>query len=251
MNQVTSHVSVPFFELPVALKFTNATQQATVIVNNVVNGEIFIKPVGFVADTVFIDPEAWLITRNNTTQKLGGVLPIILQSFTATKNGCTAFINFSTSQENNMSRFDIEVSTDGITYTKAATINAIGNSNSEVRYSYQFQMQPGKNYFFRLKMIEKDGTIMYSNVRSLKDCSGDNSNILIAPNPVRDRVTISGLKGGKSILMLYGSNGQLLRSIHPNADFVIIDLTAYSSGIYFLRIHDDKGNRVSKKIIKE
>ena len=251
MNQVTSHVSVPFFELPVALKFRNATQSTTVIVDNVSNGEIFIKPIGFVADTVLIDPEAWLITRNNTTQKLGGVLPIILQSFTVAKNGCTAFINFSTSQENNMSRFDIEFSTDGTTWTKAATINAIGNSSTEVRYSYQFQMQPGKNYLFRLKMIEKDGKVMYSNVRSLKDCSNDNSKILITPNPAKDRVTVSGLKGGKSILMLYASNGQLLQSIHPNIDFVTIDLSKYSSGLYFLRIHDDQGNWISNKIIKE
>ena len=70
MNQTTSHTSVPFFELPVALKFSNATQSATVIVNNISNGEVFIKPIGFVANAVTIDPEAWLITRNNTATQL-------------------------------------------------------------------------------------------------------------------------------------------------------------------------------------
>jgi len=70
MNQTTSHVSVPFFELPVALQFKNATQSATVVVNNTSNGETFIKSIGFNADTVIIDPNAWLITRNNTTAKL-------------------------------------------------------------------------------------------------------------------------------------------------------------------------------------
>src|SRR6185503_6872107 len=57
MNQATSHSSVPFFELPVALQFKNATQSVTVIVNNTSNGEIFNKSIGFVADTVIIDPE--------------------------------------------------------------------------------------------------------------------------------------------------------------------------------------------------
>ncbi len=70
MNQTTSHASVPFFELPVALQFKNATQSVTVVVNNISNGEVFTKSIGFVADTVIIDPEAWLITRNNTTTKL-------------------------------------------------------------------------------------------------------------------------------------------------------------------------------------
>ena len=125
MNQVTSHPSVSFFQLPVALKFQNATQQATVVVDNNFNGETFVKSIGFIADTVFVDPEAWLITKNNTTQKLPAVLPVILENFSVTENSCTAFINFTTVFESNMSSFEIEVSNDGSVYSKAAIINAI------------------------------------------------------------------------------------------------------------------------------
>jgi aminopeptidase N len=70
MSQTTSHSSVPFFELPVALKFKNATQEKTIVVDNKTNGEIFFKNIGFIADTVLIDPDHWLITKNNTTQKV-------------------------------------------------------------------------------------------------------------------------------------------------------------------------------------
>ena len=70
MNQITSHISVNFFELPVALKFKNATQEKTVVVDNTINGEVFLRNIGFVADTVLIDPEYWLISRNNTTVKM-------------------------------------------------------------------------------------------------------------------------------------------------------------------------------------
>jgi aminopeptidase N len=69
INQTTSHPSVAFFEMPVALKFKNSTQEKTVVVDNNVNGEIFTKNIGFVADTVLVDPEYWIISRNNTTQK--------------------------------------------------------------------------------------------------------------------------------------------------------------------------------------
>lgn len=69
MNQTASHPSVSFFELPVALKFKNATTEKTVVVNNKINGEVFVRNIGFVADTVLIDPEYWLITKNNTTAK--------------------------------------------------------------------------------------------------------------------------------------------------------------------------------------
>ena len=83
MNQTTSHTSVNFFELPVALKFKNATEEKTIVVDNKTNGQIFYKNIGFIADTVLVDPDYWLVTKNNTTQKLidniGG--PTVVQVF--------------------------------------------------------------------------------------------------------------------------------------------------------------------------
>jgi len=74
MNQASSHASVSFFELPVALQFKNATQTKTIVVDNQKNGEIFIRNIGFVADTVIIDPEYWLITRNNSSRKVADAI---------------------------------------------------------------------------------------------------------------------------------------------------------------------------------
>ena len=70
LGQTTSHPSVPFFELPVALQFKNATQQKTIVADHKYDGEIFFKNIGFVADTVIIDPEYWLISANNITTKI-------------------------------------------------------------------------------------------------------------------------------------------------------------------------------------
>ncbi len=70
MGQVTSDPSVTFFEMPVPLTFKNATQQKTVVVNHRANGEEFIKNIGFIPDTVLIDPEYWLISKNNVATKV-------------------------------------------------------------------------------------------------------------------------------------------------------------------------------------
>lgn len=70
INQSTSDPSVKFFALPVALQFKNANQHKTVVVDNKVNGEVFFKEIGFVADTVIVDPEYWLITKNNASKKV-------------------------------------------------------------------------------------------------------------------------------------------------------------------------------------
>jgi aminopeptidase N len=70
LSQSSSHSSVNFFEMPVALLFRNATEQKTIIVDNKVSGEIYYRNIGFVADTVIIDPEYWLISTNNASQKI-------------------------------------------------------------------------------------------------------------------------------------------------------------------------------------
>jgi aminopeptidase N len=73
LNQTTSHPSVPFFETPVALVFKNATQQKTVKVTHRTNGQQFIEQLGFVADTVLVDPEYWILSRNNKVQKINPI----------------------------------------------------------------------------------------------------------------------------------------------------------------------------------
>ena len=70
LTQTTSDPSVNFFTLPVALQFKNATQQKTIVVNNTFNGEVFFNDIGFTADTVIVDPDYWLITKNNVSQKI-------------------------------------------------------------------------------------------------------------------------------------------------------------------------------------
>jgi aminopeptidase N len=70
VSQTTSHPSISFFVLPVALQFKNASKQKTIVVDNKYNGEIFFRDIGFIADTVVVDPEYWLITKNNSSQKV-------------------------------------------------------------------------------------------------------------------------------------------------------------------------------------
>ena len=73
LSQTTSHPSVSFFKLPVALKFKNATQEKTVVLDNNFNGETFVRSLGFTADTVLIDPGLWLVTKNNSTEIMAAV----------------------------------------------------------------------------------------------------------------------------------------------------------------------------------
>ena len=73
LSQTTSHPSVPFFEMPVPLQFKSRTRDTILTVNHTRNGEVFTLDPGFIADTMIIDPQLWILSKNNQTLKTGGL----------------------------------------------------------------------------------------------------------------------------------------------------------------------------------
>ena len=67
VNQSQSHFSVTYFEMPLPIRFTGSGGQThDVIVNNTVNGEVFIVVVPFTITGVIFDPNKNIISKNNT-----------------------------------------------------------------------------------------------------------------------------------------------------------------------------------------
>ena len=71
LGQTQSHPSVSFFEMPVELTFVKGVQTKTVKVNHTSNNQVFWVDAGFDADTVLIDPNIWIISKDNTVAKTG------------------------------------------------------------------------------------------------------------------------------------------------------------------------------------
>ncbi len=70
INQAQSHLSVPFFELPLPIKFKNGSQDTIIRFNNTFSGEPFSAQLSFQADSLIFDPEYWIISANNTINNI-------------------------------------------------------------------------------------------------------------------------------------------------------------------------------------
>ena len=69
ISQTQSDASVSFFEAPVPLRLLGTMgEQMDIVLDNTSNQEVFISPVSFTVASVVFDPEADLISRNNTVQ---------------------------------------------------------------------------------------------------------------------------------------------------------------------------------------
>ena len=136
-----------------------------------------------------------IILNNNFTNtiwratQVTGVAPITLLDLSVVlNNNGNADIKWITTFEINTSHFEIEKSTNGNQFTYLKTATATGSSiSTQTYYGTDNQVASGIT-FYRIKMINLDGSFKYSNMVSIKKVTENEVNIY--PNPVVDNIFI-------------------------------------------------------------
>jgi aminopeptidase N len=72
LNQTSSHPSVGFFEMPVPIRILGNGRDTTIILDHRTNGQQFQVNPGFVAESIQIDPDLWLLSGSNTVTRITG-----------------------------------------------------------------------------------------------------------------------------------------------------------------------------------
>jgi aminopeptidase N len=70
VNQVQSHNSVGFFEMPLSIRLKNAERDTLLRLDNTFNGQSYVADIGFTADSLFFDPNQWIVSKSNLVKKL-------------------------------------------------------------------------------------------------------------------------------------------------------------------------------------
>jgi hypothetical protein len=176
-----------------------------------------------------------------------GPLPLHLLSFTATAQQCNAALNWTTAQEEGFDHFDIEYSTDGGTYSKIGQVAGQGNATGN---SYTFNYaQPDNTGYYRLKMIDIDGSSVYSTITIVHTTGCSVGQIIISPNPTQGPVSFNGLKPGDWI-RVFNAAGQLLISKRAINSVETIDLSQQPTGSYPVLIQTGTQKRLATTILK-
>lgn len=98
-------------------------------------------------------------------------LPLTLTDFRGSNNKSENYLEWSTASEQNASYFEIERSVNGSNYILAGRVKAAGNSNVNKKYSFNDQAGGAfwSVYYYRLKMVDLDGTFSYSKVITIRN----------------------------------------------------------------------------------
>lgn len=177
-------------------------------------------------------------------------LPVKLVDFTATAKGCTAALKWHTASEQNAAHYEMEVSDNGYEFNRAGIVKAMGTTSVDQYYSFNYNMKPGTTWFFRLKMVDLDGSFAYSQIQKAS-CNDLSTGIIIAPNPVVSSVNISGMDAGANTIIIQDVKGRQVQRLSISGRETTIDCSTYAPGIYNISIESEQGNIVSRKLVKQ
>ena len=70
IEQLQSHPSVAFFDLPVQIRLSNGAQDTTVVLEHSSNGQEFTLQLDFAPEELVFDPNLWIISKDNVVQQV-------------------------------------------------------------------------------------------------------------------------------------------------------------------------------------
>ncbi|MBL7898925.1 MAG: T9SS type A sorting domain-containing protein, partial [Crocinitomicaceae bacterium] len=143
-----------------------------------------------------------------------------------------------TKSENNNDYFVVQRSSDGANFEDLKNIDAAGNSNEEISYSWLDENPLSGLSYYRLKQVDFDGAISFSEIETVDFT--DENDFVIYPNPVSSGqslyFTLPMETATESTVTIYDVTGKIVMVQRMNNNTVMVDL---SSGMYRVKVMSD------------
>lgn len=163
-------------------------------------------------------------------------LPVDLLTFNAQKKDRTVLVSWKTSREHQSHHFEVERSGTGNSFRSVGSIAATGTAGN---YSFTDQLPLKGNNFYRLKMVDADGSFTYSRIVSLN--FNNTGSIVLSPNPAPGRLYVQLPSGHNySMLDVIDVSGKqvLQKNIASAITGLYLDIQHLPAGRYVLRLRN-------------
>ncbi|MHA4740634.1 T9SS type A sorting domain-containing protein [Dyadobacter sp. MSC1_007] len=177
-------------------------------------------------------------------------LPVKLASFDVRKEGATALLTWSTTEETNSDHFEVQRSANGNSWDKVGIVKSGGESKTTLNYNFT-DLNPltggpseGKN-LYRLRMVDKNGTFAYSRIRTVQF---ENAGYAVAyPNPTSDILFIQDFPKVSNVRIV-DLNGKTVHQSNTikNGEINVSRLVA---GVHIVEISWLDGSKTSQKLL--
>lgn len=177
------------------------------------------------------------------------ILPLNLVFFTASKNNSVNTLKWRTAQEINVERIEVQKSTDSRNFIVLGSVPPKGTSLNDYLFT-DTKPFDGNNYY-RLVIVNKDGSKTISEIRQLNNAIL--AGITITPNPVKNGILNIGIKGlsSKNVqLSVIDMKGTVVytQSMETANGYInkSVNIANLPVGMYGVKITDGKQVHVTK-----
>jgi hypothetical protein len=171
-------------------------------------------------------------------------LPVTLETFVVHKEGNTVQLLWTTSEETNSDFYGVEHSTEGKAWQNIGTVRASAESRTEKKYKFDHTMPSAGNNYYRLKMVDKDQSFIYSPLRSIVF-----EMIGAYPNPAVDHINISNPKQIQKLEIMDLLGQSIYKTETVKNGTGIVNLPPLNQGLYMLITTDIYGQVVTQKLL--
>jgi hypothetical protein len=185
------------------------------------------------ADTVVIayDPSCIILSSNKIN--LNGLM-----------NNGLVNLNWTVTANDKIKYFTIERSLDGIHYSNAATVNALGSQPvGGYKTTDELFGVNASNAYYRIKGNGVNGEVLYSRTVQISLSTNGISAVTVLPNPVHNTMQINiASNADKDVqVLIYDVTGKLMRttSSHVQKGYSTIKMNGFDSwarGVYTIKV---------------
>ncbi|MCF0042001.1 right-handed parallel beta-helix repeat-containing protein [Dyadobacter fanqingshengii] len=179
----------------------------------------------------------------------GDALPVTLREFFAHAEGLNAFLAWSTVHEANASHFKVEHSIDTKSWADLGHVIAAGESASLRKYSFLHNNPSDGQNYYRLTMVDNDGSYSISQLRALQ--FDDKNSVIIFPNPASERIQLREASVNHAVkVCIYNQSGAILYE-SPTFPKDGVPVAKFIAGTYTLTLTRSNGVRSSYIFVKQ
>ncbi|MTI22804.1 T9SS type A sorting domain-containing protein [Fulvivirga sp. RKSG066] len=181
-------------------------------------------------------------------------LPLTLVEFDVKLVDNDAHVIWYSASEENTDYINIEHSSDGENFETIGRKKAAGNSVEMLKYSFKHMDIDYGNHFYRLKMVDLDGSFEYSAIKKITQKSSNFEVLNVYPVPTKTNLNVR-LNNDNSdplnvkLIDQFGKvqRDQLIRTNLGTNTFEV-DCSSLRNGVYILSLNS-KGRSINKKIL--
>lgn len=182
------------------------------------------------------DPEALVIFDNLALGK-NSALPIRVSSFSAVRTGSSLLrFHWTTESEEAFSHFELQRSTDGVTFS---TVGSVSASNNHLSNTYNYTDAPPMpgTYLYRLRIVDQDQSALYASVLRLQT-GDDELKPVLYPVPADAQLSVQASLSPGDALRIFGADGRLWleQKMQQPVQTFSLPVSVLPPGIYFLEI---------------